>query len=186
MRTGLYFGSFNPIHTGHLIVAQHMLNTGLFDEIRFIVSPQNPFKPATDLMPEELRLSMVKAAISENSKFTVSDVEFGLPKPSYTIQTLNRFREMEADKNYSIIMGSDNLRDLHLWKSIEEIAAICSFDVYNRPGSENTICEVRAEIRRHDAPFLDISATHIRNLLNRGKSIRYLVPEVVFSILNQS
>ena len=93
---------------------------------------------------------------------------------------------MEADKNYSIIMGSDNLRDLHLWKSIEEIAEICSFDVYNRPGSENTICEVQSEIRRHDAPFLDISATHIRNLLNSGKSIRYLVPDVVFSILNQS
>ena len=180
MRTGLYFGSFNPIHTGHLIIAQHMLNTGLFDEIRFIVSPQNPFKNLSDLYPEKLRLKLVKNAIKADDGFSASDIEFKLPKPSYTIKTLEYFLITEPEISFSIIIGSDNLTKLHEWKDIETICKLCEFHVYSRPGSENIKPEIDGIFHFHTAPLLDISATHIRNLISEGKSIRYLVPDNVF------
>lgn len=183
MKTGLFFGSFNPIHQGHLIIAQHMLNTGKFDEIRFIVSPQNPFKTDSELWPEELRLQLVKLAIEGNQQLSASAIEFELPKPSYTIQTLARLRETEPGKSFSIIMGSDNLSALHLWKDIEILAGMCSFDVYKRSDSLKPETPVVADITVHEAPLLDISATHIRNLIKNGKSVRYLLPESVFQFL---
>lgn len=183
MKTGLFFGSFNPIHQGHLIIAQYMLNTGKFEEIRFIVSPQNPFKTDSELWPEELRLHLVRMAVADNQQLSASSIEFELPKPSYTIQTLNRMREIEPGKSFSIIMGSDNLSALHLWKDIEKLAGMCSFDVYQRRDYLKPDTQVLADITVHEAPLLDISATHIRNLIKNGQSIRYLVPESVFQFL---
>jgi nicotinate-nucleotide adenylyltransferase len=181
---GLYFGSFNPIHNGHLIIAQHMLNEGPFDEIWFVVSPQNPFKEQKDLLPQNLRLDMVKAAVAENPQFRAMDIEFRLPLPSYTIHTVEHLLE-KSNNHFSIIMGSDNLPRLHEWKDIDRLFTLSDFHVYNRLGSELTCSFPKARIISYTAPFLDISATHIRGLIEQKKSIRYLVPEAVRELLTQ-
>lgn len=184
--TGLYFGSFNPIHIGHLILAQYMLNTGKFDKIRFVVSPQNPFKSESDLFDEKLRLAMVRAAVSDNPGFDVSDAEFQLSKPSYTIQTLRHFQENEPEQIFSIIMGSDNLEKLRYWKEIEAIAERCDFHIYSRRGSENTLPDLPVTIHKYVAPFLDISATFIRREMQSGNSVKYMLPDSVISILKDA
>ena len=181
-RIGLYFGSFNPIHHGHLIIAQHMLNEGPFDEIWFVVSPQNPFKEQKDLLPQNLRFEMATAAVEDNPQFRAMDIEFRLPVPSFTIQTLEHLME-KSSNIFSIVMGSDNLPRLHEWKDIDKLCALTDFHVYNRSGS-NLKCSVpSARIIPYAAPLLDISATHIRQLLQHNKSIRYLVPEAVREML---
>lgn len=177
-RIGLYFGSFNPIHNGHLIIAQHMVNEGPFDEIWFVVSPQNPFKEQKDLLPQNLRLELVNAAVKDNPQFRAMDIEFRLPVPSFTIQTLEHLLE-KSSNTFSIVMGSDNLPRLHEWKDIERLCKITDFHVYNRSGSVLKCSVPGARIIPYTAPFLDISATHIRHLLQQNKSIRYLVPEAV-------
>lgn len=184
--TGLYFGSFNPIHNGHLIVAQYMLNTGVFDNIRFVVSPQNPFKKQADLMDQNLRLEMVRAAVQDNPELNVSDAEFHLPVPSYTIQTLRFFNQTEPNEKFSIIMGSDNLPKLKDWKEIESIANICDFHVYRRRGFETAESSVIARFSMYEAPFLDISATYIRQQLQQQKSVKYLIPDPALSVLQSS
>ncbi|MBL7813264.1 MAG: nicotinate-nucleotide adenylyltransferase [Bacteroidetes bacterium] len=185
MRTGLFFGSFNPIHNGHLIIAQHMMNSGLFDEIRFVVSPQNPFKPASDLMAENVRFEMVKTAIADNPGFTVSDAELHLPKPSFTIHTLNHFKNNEPENVFSILMGSDQMERLHDWKDIEGICGICDFHVYQRRGHAISEPGVKGRFTFHDAPYLDISATYIRQLLKEKKSARYLIPDSILSYFSE-
>ena len=181
-RIGLYFGSFNPIHHGHLIIAQHMLNEGPFDEIWFVVSPQNPFKEQKDLLPQNLRLELVNAAFKDNPQFRAMDIEFRLPVPSFTIQTLEHLLE-KSSNTFSIVMGSDNLTRLHEWKDIAKLCALTDFHVYNRSGSDLKCTVNAARIIPYTAPFLDISATHIRSLLQQNKSIRYLVPEAVREML---
>ena len=181
-RVGLYFGSFNPIHYGHLIIAQHMLNEGPFDEIWFVVSPQNPFKEQKDLLPQNLRFEMVKAAVDGNPQCRAMDIEFRLPVPSFTIQTLEHLLEKSSNQ-FSIVMGSDNLPRLHEWKDIAKLCALTDFHVYNRSGSDLKCSVPAARIIPYTAPFLDISATHIRSLLQQNKSIRYLVPDAVREIL---
>lgn len=181
--TGLYFGSFNPIHIGHLILAQYMLNTGKFDRIRFVVSPRNPFKSEADLFDEKLRLDMVRAAVADNPGFEVSDIEFQLSKPSYTIQTLRHFQNTEPDHLFSIIMGSDNLEKLKDWKEIEAIAERCEFHIYRRRGSEHTLPGIQINMHEYEAPFLDISATFIRQEMRKDNSVKYMLPEAVISIL---
>ncbi|MCC7298046.1 MAG: nicotinate-nucleotide adenylyltransferase [Bacteroidia bacterium] len=180
MKIGLYFGSFNPIHNGHLIIAQHMLNTGLFDTIRFVVSPQNPFKKQEGLMDEKMRFEMVKTSILDNSNFEASDIEFQLPKPSYTIQTLQKLKSDEPENIFSIIMGSDQMKGLHEWKEIDSIKNMVDFHVYQRRGSEKHEPSIKGNFHFHEGPFLDISATYIRELIEQKKSIQYLVPENVF------
>jgi nicotinate-nucleotide adenylyltransferase len=186
MQIGLYFGSFNPIHIGHLIVAEYMIQQGFFDKIRFVVSPQNPFKEQTDLIPEMLRLNMVQAAIQDNTEFEVSDVEFALPRPSYTIQTLAHFWETESDHDFSIIMGSDNLEKLNTWKDIEKITEKCTIQVYQRHGSEKAVPPIKGNFLLHTAPFVDISATYIRKLIAEKKSLKYLVPNAAIPLLQGS
>jgi len=181
-RVGLYFGSFNPIHNGHLIIAQHMLYEGPFDEIWFVVSPQNPFKEQKDLLPQNLRFEMVKAAVEGNPQCRAMDIKFRLPVPSFTIQTLEHLLEKSSNQ-FSIVMGSDNLPRLHEWKDIAKLCALTDFHVYNRSGSDLKCSVPAARIIPYTAPFLDISATHIRSLLQQNKSIRYLVPDAVREIL---
>jgi nicotinate-nucleotide adenylyltransferase len=176
--TGLFFGSFNPIHTGHLIIAQYMLEKLDLEEVRFVVSPQNPFKDPHDLYPEQARLDLVQKAIRSNPRFRCSAIEFSLPRPSYTFQTLEYLEENEPGKRFCIIMGSDNLDKLDMWKHSEQILNQYRIHIYQRPGYKIKR-RLHAHITLHDAPFLYISATYIRDIIREGRSARYLVPDEI-------
>jgi len=184
MKIGLFFGSFNPIHIGHLAIANIMAENTDLGKVWFVVTPQNPLKPSKGLLHEFDRYDMVKAAIADNYKFEVSDVEFHLPKPSYTIYTLAHLREKNPGKDFCLILGEDNLENFVKWKNYQEILNQFSLYVYPRP-TESSGRVTNSELKRHahvkmiDAPLLDISATYIRNCIKCNKSIRYLVPEVV-------
>lgn len=175
MKTGLYFGSFNPIHIGHLIIASHVLNETELDEIWFVVSPQNPFKPSATLLNEYDRLHLVRKAVEADNRLKASDVEFSLPKPSYTATTLAYLSDKHPNRRFSIIMGSDSFQNLPKWHNATAIIHHYPILVYNRPGF--AVQQTHgADVKVLDAPLLEISATHIRTLLQQGKSVRYLVP----------
>lgn len=178
MRTGLYFGSFNPIHNGHLIIANHILNEGVVDKIWFVVSPQNPFKKIENLANEYDRLHLVQTAIESDYRLKVTDIEFSLPKPSYTIHTLTYLKEKYPENSFHIIMGSDSFQNLAKWKNYEVLIANYPIIIYKRPGFEINN-ELNANIIEMQAPLLEISSTHIRELLRSGKSVKYLVPPAV-------
>ncbi len=176
---GLFFGSFNPIHTGHMIIANIMAeNTGL-KKVCFVLSPQNPFKPSKGLLHEFDRYDMVKAAIGDNYKLEVSDAEFHLPKPSYTIDTLTILSEKNPQQKYIVIIGEDNLVNFSKWKNHEQILDHYGLYVYPRPGVTNSTLLSHPHVKMVEAPYLDISATYIRQCVKEMKSIRYLVPEAV-------
>jgi nicotinate-nucleotide adenylyltransferase len=178
MKIGLYFGSFNPIHIGHLIIANHLINHTDLQEVWFIVSPQNPFKNANTLLNENHRLNLVKTAIEGESRLRASNVEFKLPKPSYTINTLTYLTEKYPNHEFVLIMGSDGFQNLPQWKNGETILKNYSIYIYKRPGFDITN-KFNANISVMDAPLLDISSTRIRDLIAEGKSIRFLVPDSV-------
>ncbi|GIL23728.1 MAG: putative nicotinate-nucleotide adenylyltransferase [Bacteroidota bacterium] len=184
-KIGLFFGSFNPIHTGHLIIANIMAENTDLHKVWFVVSPQNPLKPSKGLLHEFDRYDMVKAAIADHYKLEVSDVEFQLPKPSYTIHTLAYLKEKHPAKEFKVIVGGDNLENFSKWKNHEEILNQHGLYVYKRPGVTNTPLERHANVHIVDAPLLDISATYIRNCIRQNKSIRYLVPEPVEQLIRQ-
>lgn len=179
MKIGLYFGSFNPVHHGHLIIASHMAQSTPLDQVWFIVSPQNPLKPVAGLLNEYHRLYLVRAAIEGEKKLRASDIEFKLPKPSYTIDTLTYIREKYPTHEFSIIMGSDSFQNLPRWKNYEQLLKDTELFIYIRAGFENIPDYPQARVTILEAPLLQISATHIRESLRTGKSIRYLVPDVV-------
>ena len=185
MRIGLYFGSFNPIHVGHLIIANHILNETNLDKIWFVISPQNPFKPSASLLNEYDRLFLVQRAIGENSQMKASDIEFALPKPSFTVHTLAYLAEKFPAYSFQIIMGSDSFQNLPKWKNAETIIAHYPIIIYKRPGFEVSN-ETAANITVMNAPLLEISATHIRELVAAGKSIKYLVPDPVAEEIESS
>lgn len=178
MRIGLYFGSFNPIHVGHLIIASHILNECELEKIWFVVSPLNPFKDADNLLNEYDRLHLVQKGIENDLRFKASDIEFSLPKPSYTVHTLAYLQEKYPEHKFSIIMGSDGFQNLGKWKLYETIVANYTFIIYKRPGFE-VDNRLNANIKIMKAPLLEISSTHIRELIKSGKSIKYLVPPLV-------
>lgn len=183
-KIGLFFGSFNPIHMGHLIIANIMAENTDLHKVWFVVSPQNPLKPSKGLLHEFDRYDMVKAAIADNYKLEVSDAEFHLPKPSYTIHTLAYLKEKHPAKEFKVIVGGDNLENFSKWKNHEEILNQFGLYVYRRPGVTNTELERHANVQMIDAPLLDISATYIRNNIKHNKSIRYLVPEPVEQLIH--
>jgi nicotinate-nucleotide adenylyltransferase len=178
MKIGLYFGSFNPVHTGHLIIANHILNQTGVDQVWFIVSPQNPFKPTNTLLNEYNRLHLLKLATEDDTRIKVLDIEFNLPRPSYTSVTLTHLQEKYPAHEFSIIMGSDSFQNLHKWKNYEAIIKHYQVYVYKRPEFPVTN-HLNAQLTILDAPMLQISATEIRKLIKEGKSIRYLVPDKV-------
>jgi nicotinate-nucleotide adenylyltransferase len=179
MKVGLYFGSFNPVHHGHLIIANHVAQSTPLDQVWFVVSPQNPLKPSAGLLNEYHRLFLVKAAIDGENHLRATDIEFRLPKPSYTIETLAYITEKFPKNDFSIIMGSDSYQNLPRWKNYEQLLKSTEFYIYVRAGFENIPEYENARVHILDAPLLQISATHIRNILKEGKSIRFLVPDVV-------
>jgi nicotinate-nucleotide adenylyltransferase len=183
-KIGLYFGSFNPVHTGHLIIASHLANNTDLNEVWFVVSPQNPFKKETGLLNERHRISLVKLAIEDEQSLKASDVEFKLPKPSYTIDTLIYLSEKYPEYEFSIIMGSDGFQNIEKWKNYEQIINNYSIYIYMRPGFEVTN-KYGDNIIQVKAPLLEISATEIRKNIKAGKSIRYLVTDVVMKEIQE-
>ena len=178
MNIGLYFGSFNPIHIGHLIIANHVLNETSINKIWFIVSPQNPFKESKTLLNEFDRLHLVRLATQDDNRIKCSDIEFNLPKPSYTSNTLTFLAEKYPEHQFSLIMGSDSYQNLDKWKNYETIINNYPVYVYQREGHEiKKTFDKEAVIL--NAPIIQISASQIREHIKSAKSIRYLVPEIV-------
>ena len=183
MKIGLFFGSFNPIHVGHMIIANLMAESADLNKVWFVVSPQNPLKHSKGLLHEFDRYDMVRAAIHDNYKLEVSDIEFHLPKPSYTIHTLVHLREKHPDKEFKIIMGEDNLESFKKWKNHEIILQDYGLYVYPRPNTQLSEIKSHPNVKMVEAPLLDISATFIRNCIRKGRSVRYLVPDPVEEII---
>lgn len=178
-KVGLLFGSFNPIHTGHLILANFMATHTDLDAVWLVVSPQSPFKVGQELLGENQRLDLVQRAIAGNERLGVLDIEFTMPKPSYTINTLDELRRRYPATQFVLLMGEDNLPGLPSWKQAERILAENEVYVYPRPGAGETTVDSPSSVRLVAAPLLDISATFVRECVRAGKSIRYLVPEAV-------
>jgi len=186
MKIGLYFGSFNPIHHGHLIIANNILENSNLDQIWFVVSPQNPLKPSAGLLNEYHRLFLVQSAIDGEKKLKASDIEFRLPRPSFTIDTLTYLHEKYAEYEFALIMGSDSFQNLPNWKNYHRILEHYPVYVYVRPGFESIPTYSHSTVHVLKAPLLQISATHIRESVQKGKSIRYLVPDKVRDEIEQN
>jgi nicotinate-nucleotide adenylyltransferase len=195
MRIGLYFGTYNPIHVGHLIIANHMAERDDMDQVWLVVTPQNPLKSNNNLLADYHRLALVKIAIDDNFKLRASDVEFNLPKPSYTVDTLAHLREQYPEHQFALIMGEDNLRTFHKWKNYEVILERHQIYVYPRPITlaelNNQVAPTLSEIHNHknviitDSPMMQISSTIIRNNIQKGQSIQYLVTDPVRQYIDE-
>lgn len=183
MEVGLFFGSFNPIHTGHLIIANLVKETTKVAEVWFVVSPQNPFKKNKNLLHEFDRLDMVRAAIADDFQFRAVDVEFNMPRPSYTIDTLTVLQDKYPDKKFHLIIGEDNLASFPKWKNSDQLLSYFNLIVYPRKGSKPSDLIGHDHVRMIEAPEVDISATLIRKLINENKSVKYLVPESVAGLI---
>ena len=178
MKIGLFFGSFNPVHNGHLIIANHILNETDLDKIWLVVSPQNPFKKSDSLLNTYDRLHLVTRAVENDNRLKASDIEVHLPKPSYTSATLTYLKEKYPLYEFSIIIGSDSFQNLSKWKNYEVIIHNYELIIYKRPGFEISN-SLGAKVSIMSAPLLEISATYIRELVKKNKSIKYLVPESI-------
>src|SRR5690606_13280194 len=183
-KIGLFFGSFNPIHTGHLIIANYMAHYTGLDEVWLVVSPHNPLKKKDSLINMYDRLEMVNLALEPADRIRSSTIEFSLPQPSYTVDTLSYLREKHPDRKFVLIMGSDNLASLHKWKNYEILLRDYRIYVYPRPGHPvpNKLDDHPA-ITITDTPLMEFSATFIRNALKKGKDIRYFVPDKVLDFI---
>ena len=186
VKIGLFFGSFNPVHVGHLIIANFMATQTDLDKVWMVVSPQNPLKLKKTLARDHDRLHLVRLGIGDNGRIEASQVEFGLPKPSYTVDTLAFLQEKYPERTFALIMGGDNLASLHLWKNYAHILTHYDIYVYQRPNTELGDLAVHPRVKICTAPLLDISATYLRECLRSGKSVRYLVPEPVWEYLETS
>ena len=185
MKIGLFFGSFNPIHTGHLIIANYFAENTDIDKVWFVVSPQNPFKQKSTLLDEKHRLYMVNLAVEDNYKLEASSIEFKLPQPSYTINTLTYLKEKHPEHTFVLLMGSDNLPGLSKWKNIELILSDHPVYIYTRRDPESHTAPIKRNFSFFKVPLIDISSTFIRESLKNGVSIRYLVPEKVWEYLSE-
>jgi nicotinate-nucleotide adenylyltransferase len=190
-KVGLFFGSFNPIHVGHLVIANHIAHSGMVDEVWFVVSPQNPFKKKKSLLEEYHRLALVNEAIDENPKLKSSDIEFTMPQPSYTADTLAFLIDKYPELDFSLIMGEDNIKSFHKWKNYEVILKNHSVLVYPRVGVDEDL-KAKSDILNHKSvhileniPVMDISASYIRNQIKEGKTVAYLLTDKVAKYLDE-
>lgn len=180
MKIGLFFGSFNPIHIGHLVIADVMADQTDLDQVWFVVSPLNPFKSSSSLLHEFDRLKMVELAMADNYKFRASDVEFNMPRPSYTADTLAYISDKHSEHEFRLIIGEDNLLHFHKWKNYESILENYGLYVYPRPQVDQSKIKVSHDsIKYVDSPMLDISATFIRKSIRNNHSVQYLLPPSV-------
>ena len=183
--TALFFGSFNPIHVGHLIIANTMLQQEGVDEVWFVVSPQNPLKERASLLADHHRLQMVRSAIDDNYRLRACDIEMHLPIPSYTVVTLAALGEKYPDREFCLIMGSDNLAGFHRWRNYEYILEHYHLYVYPRPGSEHCDLRNHPNVTMVDVPMMDISSSYIRAQIAAGRDVRYLLTEPVYKYLTE-
>jgi len=186
MKVALFFGSFNPIHIGHLVIASYIAEHTDHDQVWFVVSPQNPLKNKKQLLSEYDRLDLVHAAIEGDERLRASDIEFNMPRPSYTIHTLLYLQEKHPDHEFSLIMGSDTVNTLPKWKNYEEIIKNYGIIAYPRPEVE-IMNELKKQIKLTEvkAPLMQISSTYIRRNIKNKKSVKYLLPERVIELIDK-
>lgn len=186
MNIGLYFGTFNPIHVGHLIIANHMVENSDLDEVWMVVTPHNPFKKKATLLDNYQRYEMVYQAVEEYPKIKPTDIEFQLPQPSYTINTLVHIQEKYPKYQFSLIMGEDNLQNLHKWKNYEEIVNNHNIYVYPRVYEQKKeVSFANGRVHKIDAPIVEISSTHIRKSIKSGKNVKPLLPPKVWEYVER-
>ena len=185
-KVGLFFGSFNPVHIGHMIIANFMATQTDLKQVWMVVSPQNPLKTKASLASDYDRLHLVQLAIGDNPNLLASNIEFKLPQPSYTIDTLTYLKEKFSDRAFVLIMGADNLATLHKWKNYELILRDYEVYVYQRPNYPLGDLSDHPKVKIFEAPQMHISASYIRKCIKEGHSIQYLVPEPVFENLEKS
>ncbi len=179
-KTGLFFGSFNPIHIGHLIIANYMVEFTDLEEIWFIISPHNPLKKKSSLLADHHRYYMVQLAVEDDSRFKASNIEFSMPQPSYTIDTLAYLGEKHPDHQFVLIAGSDIFPSFHKWKNYEILLDSYQFYVYPRPGSHADDYAENWNIELVDAPLIEISSSFIRSAIRVKKDIKYFLPKKVY------
>ena len=179
-KTGLFFGSFNPIHNGHLILANYMAEFTDLNEVWFVVSPQNPLKDKSTLLPEHHRLALVRIAIEDQRNLGVTDIEFKMPKPSYTIHTLTWLNEKYPDREFIVICGTDILPSFHKWKNYQEILNQYALYIYPRPGFHLGEYKGHPKIKVFNAPLMEISSSFIRKGIQRKKSMQFWMPDKVY------
>jgi nicotinate-nucleotide adenylyltransferase len=188
MKIGLYFGTFNPIHVGHLIIANHMAEHSDLDQVWMVVTPHNPLKKKSTLLDDYHRLQMVFLATEDFPKIKPSDIEFKLPQPNYTVNTLAHLEDKYPNYEFSLIMGEDNLKSLHKWKNYEVILERHDIYVYPRISTEEENLEFKNHPKIHliDAPVVEISATFIRDNIKKGKNIQPLMPAKVWEYIDHN
>ena len=187
MKIGLYFGSFNPIHIGHLVIANHMAEYSDLNEIWFVVTPHNPFKNKSSLLDNYQRLEMVYRATKHYKKLKSSDIEFGLPQPNYTVNTLAYLQEKHPNNAFSLIMGEDNLDSFHKWKNYDVILENHDIYVYPRLSDKQVATQFDGHKKIHhiNAPIMQLSSTFIRNAVKEGKNVKPMLPEHVWAYLDE-
>ncbi|MBN3034193.1 MAG: nicotinate-nucleotide adenylyltransferase [Bacteroidales bacterium] len=183
--TGLFFGSFNPIHTGHMVMAGWFAEYTDLEKVWFVVSPQNPFKEKKSLLDDYHRLALVRLAIEDDPRFWVTDIEFRMPQPSYTIDTLTYLEEKYPGRPFTLIVGSDQLPTFHKWKNPERILELYRLYVYLRPGFDGGEYRNHPMVRIFDAPQMEISSSFIRDSIREGKDMRYMLPVRVYEYIKE-
>ncbi|MFM7015397.1 MAG: nicotinate (nicotinamide) nucleotide adenylyltransferase [Bacteroidota bacterium] len=185
MKIGLYFGSFNPVHNGHMMIANYLAEYSDLDQIWMVVSPQNPLKPAKGLLQDYHRFHLVELAIGDYQKIKASKIEFDLPKPSYTIHTLTYLKEKFPTYQFALIMGADNLQTFHKWKNYELILEEHALYVYPRNESDGGDLKSHAQVHWVAAPIMEVSSTMIRNAIKEKKDVRFFLPQAVADYIEE-
>ncbi len=187
MKTGLFFGSFNPVHIGHLAIANYMKEFTDLDAIWFVVSPQNPLKNKSDLLNDQKRLQMLKLVFDDygDNDYHISDIEFSMPKPSYTVNTIKKIQFENQGREFVMIIGSDSLMNLPIWDSYEEIIDLCKHYVYPRTGYPEEQITTFKSTRFIDAPKIDVSSSFIRKGLIDGHDMKFFLPSIVYHYIKE-
>jgi nicotinate-nucleotide adenylyltransferase len=184
-KTGLFFGSFNPIHVGHMVIANYIIEYSNLEQLWFVVSPQNPLKEKKTLLKDYHRLELVRLAVEEDERFRASDIEFHLPRPSYTIDTLVYLEEKNPAREFQLVMGSDGLDTFYKWKNADLIEEKYHRLIYPRPGSPKLNKAQLSNATLLDAPLMEISSSFIRKAIREGKDIRHMIPARAYTYIRE-